>query len=282
LLYFVDEQTNGLYRINPTEECSTPVQSRLNPSFAAAAGAATLTMDDFSLTRDYQCVVDPVVPDSAFFDQVHDDTGYADDNPDVQSNMTGMDEAAALLADRSDCEVDSELNFDALLLGGYFCHRCLPEGHLNCDTGGKCSNVQWSGYTCDNEFFVAKNPTGGIELQNADGTAIDPSLTELLFDVTYRFNVLGDISLCANVKDKSECASKGPLLFTVEDGEKTTVTFSLEGEDNPAFDLEVSRRRADSNSAGIQNVGSMGMGIAAMMTVMLAKKGLLEDPPPYQ
>lgn len=124
-LYFVDEQTNGLYRINPTEECSTPLQSRLNPSFVVAVETATLDIDGFSLSRDYQCVVDPVVPDSAFFDQVHDDSGYADENPDVQSNMTGMDEAAALLADRTDCEFDSELNFDALLLGGYFCHKCL-------------------------------------------------------------------------------------------------------------------------------------------------------------
>ena len=40
--------------------------------------------------------------------------------------QAGMDEAAALLLNRTDCEYDSELNFDQLLLGGYFCHICLP------------------------------------------------------------------------------------------------------------------------------------------------------------
>jgi hypothetical protein len=128
VLYFVDEDTNSLNRIEPTAVCNAPVQSRTNPAFSEAASVAELNVNGFSLSRDYQCQVDPVVPDSAFFDQVHqvhDGTGYADDNPDVQSNMTGMDASAALLANRTDCGFDSELNFDALLLGGYFCHVCL-------------------------------------------------------------------------------------------------------------------------------------------------------------
>merc|ERR1712194_618522 len=164
-----------------------------------------------------------------------------DDNPDVQSNMTGMNAAAALLVNRTDCEFDSELNFDALLLGGYFCHRCLPEEYKTCDMGGACSNVQWSGYTCDNEFFVTKNATGGLELQSADGTSIEPSAMELKFEVTYRINVLGDISLCVSVRDKVECAQRGPLLFAVEDGEKTTVSFALEGGEESIFELGVSQ-----------------------------------------
>ncbi|CAJ1936627.1 unnamed protein product [Cylindrotheca closterium] len=269
MLYFVDEQTNSLYRINPDEECSTPVQSRVNPSFTVAVNSATANIDGFSLSRDYECSVDPIVPDASFFDQVHDDTGYADDNPDVQSNMTGMDAGAALLADRTDCGFDSELNFDALLLGGYFCHRCLPEEYLNCDTGGICSNVQWEGYTCDNEFFVTKNSTGDIELQNANGSALEPSLTQLLFDVTYRVNVLGNISLCANIKDKVECASKGPLLFTVEDGEKTTVSFTVNGENDSAFELDVALRRSDNTSSGVQKFGLTGMMILSMIALKL-------------
>lgn len=116
---------------------------------------------------------------------------------------------------------------------------------------------------------MTKNSTGGIELQNADGTAIEPPLTELLFDVTYRINVLGDISLCASVMDKVECASKGPLFVTVEDGEKTTVTFSLEGESTSAFELDVSRRRSDGSSARAKNVGLMGIMVAVMMMAKL-------------
>jgi len=69
--------------------------------------------------------------------------------------MAGMDAAAALLANRTDCEYDSELNLDALLLGGFYCHACLPRNHgASCDAGGTCANVQWQGFTCDNEYYV--------------------------------------------------------------------------------------------------------------------------------
>merc|ERR1712008_292506 len=168
---------------------------------------------------------------------------------------TGMDAGAALLVNRTDCESDSELNFDALLLGGYFCHRCLPEEYMTCDMGGVCSNVQWSGYTCDNEFFVTKNATGGLELQNANGTSLEPSAMELKSDVTYRINVLGNFSLCASLRDKVECAQRGPLLFAVEDGEKATVSFALEGEEEPKFELGVSKRSTENDSAAFKVVG---------------------------
>ena len=69
--------------------------------------------------------------------------------------MAGIGEAAVLLLNRTDCEYDSELNFDQLLLGGYFCHICLPYANGSaCDAGGNCANVQWNGFTCDNEYFV--------------------------------------------------------------------------------------------------------------------------------
>lgn len=141
---------------------------------------------------------------------------------------------------------------------------------MNCDTGGICSNVQWEGFTCDNEFFVTKNATGGIQLQNANGIALEPSVTQLLFDVTYRVNVLGDITICANIKDKVECASKGPLLLTAKEGERTTVTFTVEGEEKSAFELDVSLRRSDNNSAGFPRSGVIGKMIAATMALRLA------------
>merc|ERR1712228_687536 len=78
----------------------------------------------------------------------------------------GMNPDAVLLANRTDCEYNSTLNFDALLLGGYLCHVCLPEQYTNCegdsDIGknkkrlGYCSNVQWRGYTCNNEYYITK------------------------------------------------------------------------------------------------------------------------------
>jgi hypothetical protein len=49
--------------------------------------------------RDCQCQVDPAIPDSSFFDQVHQahaDSGNADNNPDVQA-MAGMNKTAAFL-----------------------------------------------------------------------------------------------------------------------------------------------------------------------------------------
>merc|ERR1712176_971229 len=116
------------------------------------------------------------------------------DNPDVQSVMAGMDEAAALLANRTDCGYDSELNFDALLLGGYFCHTCLPEQDQACDGGGSCQNVQWLGYICDNEFLIVPDPQstslgspGTYVLQTMNGTTLDASKVFLEPGVTYKF-----------------------------------------------------------------------------------------------
>lgn len=40
----------------------------------------------------------------------------------------------------------SSVDFDALLLGGCWCHQCLPENP--CQNGGTCGNFQGQGYTC--------------------------------------------------------------------------------------------------------------------------------------
>jgi len=104
------------------------------------------------------CVPDGMIPNASLFVQVHVGTGYDDENVAVQ-NDTMRDESAALLAYRTDCEPDSDLNFDALLLGGYLCHRCLPD---NCRDGGRCTNVWFEGYSCDNEFRVTYH-SGSLE-----------------------------------------------------------------------------------------------------------------------
>merc|ERR1719343_1555244 len=201
--------------------CAQEYTSRTNPDYVQALGAARIALglgaseDPLDFLED-TCTVDPIVPNATYFDQVHLDTGYASDNPDVQSNHTGMDEAAALLANRTDCEYDSELNFDALLLGGYFCHVCLPEQYLTCDNGGTCTNVQWSGYMCDNEYTIIEK-----NLLLSNGTKIDAFDTVLKMGVTYRFNNPSTDMICVSGMKQEEqvsstCRQKGPILFTVD------------------------------------------------------------------
>jgi len=201
-LYFVDMDSNQAVRIDATSvragECT--YQSHANSLFLSALKIAQSEVDlncgedSFSLMRDYTCQVDGTIPNGTLFEQVHTDSGYASDNPDVQS-MAGMDEAAALLANRTDCEYESELNFDALLLGGYYCHVCLPYNHgSSCDAGGTCANVQWQGFTCDNEYYVdfessANDPLLVLSSLHHDKTYPKNSMLELSRGVTYRFTV---------------------------------------------------------------------------------------------
>lgn len=229
ILHFVDEATNTLNSVSPLTACEKPAASRANSGFRDMVQEARASLGkSFGLYKDYSCVVDPAIPDAIFFDQVHDDTGYASDNPDVQSNMTGMDAEAALLADRFDCEYNSSLNFDALLLGGYYCHQCLPFGGAECDFGGKCENVQWLGYVCDNEFLVMKDDsTGEVQLTYPDKQVVDLDSIALKSGVTYRFTIRGDLTVCVHdsptvgsdpipaTGNESGCASRGPLLVTV-------------------------------------------------------------------
>lgn len=230
VLHFVDENTNSLYAVQPTSACSTPVASRSSLAFADMVEEATeLLGNSFSLYRDYTCTVDPQIPDAIYFDQVHDD-GYASDNPDVQSDMAGMDASAALLANRTDCGPTSDLNFDALLLGGYFCHQCLPGGGAECDPGGTCTNVQWQGFTCDNNFLVMKDAVTNLAvLTFPNKTVVPPGELVLQTGVTYRFNVKDDMTVClqdtpyaqSQSQSLSErvrnlgCATQGPLVTTV-------------------------------------------------------------------
>jgi len=197
-LYFVDDATNTLNSIRPVADCAQGYASRTNPDYVEAVGAARVALglraseNPFDLIPS-TCTVDPIVPNATYFDQVHLDTGYASDNPDVQSVMAGMDAAAALLANRTDCGYESELNFDALLLGGYFCHVCLPEQDQTCDGGGSCRNVQWQGYTCDNEYRIVANSDSGLPgsylLQTMDGTTINAIDLVLKPGITYKFSM---------------------------------------------------------------------------------------------
>ena len=155
-----------------------------------------------------------------------------------------MDEAAALLANRTNCEYDSDLNFDALLLGGYYCHVCLPRNHgSSCDAGGTCANVQWQGFTCDNEFHVdyedsRNNPLLVISSLHYDKTYPENSKLELIRGVTYRFTVrtgagppviisaLPEFQMASmsessiktlSAGDVSKVVTSGPILVTVDD-----------------------------------------------------------------
>ena len=272
MLHFVDDKTNTLNRIQPETVCTNPIESRLNPEFVAAVTETELRMgkDQFSLHRNYECVADPIIPNSTLFDQVHTDTGYADDNPNVQA-MAGMDETAALLANRTDCEADSELNFDALLLGGYFCHACLPEQDLACDAGGTCTNVQWNGYICDNEYYIVSQPT--FKVRDANGTDVDPASIILRAGVTYRFTVVDDIAVCMGEIGSSStiCASKGPLLLTVNDElirAQNNVTVSVGGVAVYDFAVAATEYESTTRLEGL----SMGaiVGIVAAACVMIA------------
>jgi hypothetical protein len=250
-IFFVDDKTNSLNKAKMEAECTSPHQTRVNPQFTAEIERAELELGiNVQLFKDYQCTVNPEIPDSSFFDQVHDDSGYADNNPDVQSDMVGMNEEAALLADRTDCGYTSELNFDALLLGGYFCHICLPEQHLNCDRGGICSNVQWQGYTCDNEFQVIISDDG-IGFQDTEGNEVMVDEIVLRKDVIYRFTVLAndkDLGLCALLGDTSLCAKEGPLIVPIE---KSFTELELFVEGKPMTSLILDVDEGNKTSTGI-------------------------------
>jgi len=188
--------------------------------------------DLFFLRRDFDCQVNPIIPNVTFFEQVHNDTGYASN---ITEGGNAMNPEAALLAYRTDCEYDSELNFDALLLGGYLCHVCLPEKELACDAGGTCTNVQWVGYTCDNEYAIKQN-NEDYELLDMNGNSIDPDSLLLKPGTTYRFTVSDDIPIClsfvmygsdsSRFRQNSElCASNGPLMLTHIDNSANQVVF---------------------------------------------------------
>jgi hypothetical protein len=247
MLYFVDMDTNQVVRVDAQRstdgQCN--YDSRVNSTFQSQVeeaknvlSASSCARNSFSLVRDYSCEVDATIPNGTLFDQVHTDTGYASDNPDVQS-MAGMDEEAALLANRTDCEYDSELNFDALLLGGYYCHTCLPRNHgSSCEAGGTCVNVHWQGFTCDNEFYVDidyndnNEPFLMLSSLHFNKTFEENNLS-LSRGVTYRFTVRTGAGRPVSIGSQADFSSdlvsesiksasadgvtNGPLILIVED-----------------------------------------------------------------
>ena len=216
-LYFADMNSNSVVRIDPdigdeVGQCAS--QLPIDPNYQSALSNGRSIVDSecgqgtFSLVRDYSCTVDGTIPNGTLFEQVHPSTGYASDDPNVQSPMAGMDEAAALLLNRTDCEYDSELNFDQLLLGGYFCHICLPYANGSaCDAGGNCANVQWNGFTCDNEYFVDFDAgLSSLLVSSLHYNKTYPTVggrLEMNRGVTYRFTVRAGpdrpVSIVANV-----------------------------------------------------------------------------------
>jgi len=245
-LYFVDMDTNQVVKVEASldngGECT--YQSLVDTNFKTSLEAAQLQVvlecgeDSFSLNRDYSCEVVSTIPNGTLFEQVHTDTGYASDDPNVQASA-GMDEQAALLENRTDCEYDSELNFDALLLGGYYCHVCLPRNQgSSCDAGGTCSNQQWDGFSCDNHYYIDynedlfDNPSLSISSLYYNKTFPEGSKIELSRGVTYRFTVrTGDqkpvhittspVAVVSTAVTRSAVVgsgtSNGPILLTVDE-----------------------------------------------------------------
>ena len=66
------------------------------------------------------------------------------------------------------------IDFDALLLGGCFCHHCLLQVDNPCQNGGTCVNYNKQGYTCDCTAAVG---FGGDHCHVPDGAAGGPSTT---------------------------------------------------------------------------------------------------------
>lgn len=241
-LYFVDMNTNQVVKIDASQDnvelCT--YQSLFDANFKSTQELAQFQVDlecgetTFSLLRDYSCQVDATIPNGTLFSQVHTNSGYASDDPNVQA-MAGMDEQAALLANRTDCEYDSELNFDALLLGGYYCHQCLPRNHgSSCDAGGNCANILWQGFTCDNEYYVdyKLGPSLVISSVHYNKTYPEDSKIELSRGVTYRFTVRTGIQQPVTIDSSPEYSevavttkslvlgsgvSNGPILVTVDE-----------------------------------------------------------------
>jgi len=273
ILHFVDDETNALYSVQPNVECDNPVKSRVDPDFLTDVSKAKESLGHkFSLIRDYNCTVNPIIPNSTFFDQVHNTSGYADTNPDVQSSA-GMDATASQLVNRTDCEIDSELNFDALLLGGYFCHQCLPDQDTICDGSGRCSNVQWRGYTCDNEYNIIRNSEHQIVLQTTNQVDINPSTILLQTGETYRFTVTTDIPICLSLlrnslklkmynRQEQKCASNGPLMLNNIDDDVERVLF-LDGEETV---LLLSVNQVNNGPFEPQNVDDTKNGVVSFLS----------------
>merc|ERR1712161_110797 len=117
-------------------------------------------------------------------------------------------------------------NFDALLLGGFYCHTCLPmDNGAMCESGGVCQNIQWLGYTCDNHFYV---DSMSLSVSTSSSTLVKKKKLIIDSDVKYRFTITGEKKLCLTLDKKGQkkisipghenvCAEKGPLIFIPSD-----------------------------------------------------------------
>lgn len=96
--------------------------------------------------------------------------------------------------------------------------------------GGSCANVQWEGFTCDNEFFIDLDYEKGILVASSHyfNTSFLSEL-ELVAGVTYRFTVrtgaanpvliatrpdyLPVLTVASRSIEPSGAVSKGPILL---------------------------------------------------------------------
>jgi len=143
-LFGVNAATEELLEFRAQQPCTGEAALYAEPSYQRPA---SLVQED-----NRTCSPNSSIPDARLFVQVHTTSGYASNDTSVQ-NDSMMDSNAALLINRTDCEANSSLNFDALLLGGWHCHPCLPDNCADLD-GGHCVPIQWTGYTCDNELHL--------------------------------------------------------------------------------------------------------------------------------
>ena len=108
--------------------------------------------------------------------------------------------------------------------------------------GGTCSNVQWQGFTCSNEFFIDLTRPGPEDPEDAENGALVASSDyfnrtfdgelELVAGVTYRFTVrTGDfnpvmisampdylpvLTIVSRSIEPYEAVSKGPILLKTD------------------------------------------------------------------
>lgn len=232
-LYFVDSGANTLNAVIRNDTCVTSETTRVPENYTAALLAAQAEFDlndlgDFYVYRNDSCTVDTEKQDEVYFD-IPDPTGFASFDHNVQGPV--RDETAVELATRKDCSKKSDLNFDQLLLGGYFCHKCLPNNDDMCDDGGTCTNVQWEGYTCDNHFIINSNNMMLYDARNKDVPINATDIPKLDPNVTYRFEIKGQSELYLSMfavkperlgylGNPTGTVRKGAFLFKPADLEK--------------------------------------------------------------
>jgi hypothetical protein len=256
IIHGVNSLTNELLKFSPETACASPMTAYMTAGFPAP-GAPPAT----------DCKPkEEGLPNSTLFEQVHTDSGYADNNTAVQGDHL-MDERAALLANRTDCEASGPFNFDSLLLGGYLCHPCLPD---NCRDGGKCTNVAWEGYTCDNEFHINSAPGGGWTVREKN--------VKLEAGRTYRL-IVDSVDKPLSVKRASGAVDRGVavgiLRVTVDSMDAPIALVGANGETVAEITMEAATTAAVSDTVPSSGM-TMSPGIGVAVTALLAAKQFME------